>query len=969
MNRLTDPGSTSDRPEQGGGLRILYLEDNPVDAELTRFALDAGDTAFVLDVETQVAGAFARLNARPEYDLVLSDLSLPDGSGIDLLRRVRELQLPIPVVILTATGDQDAAVAALKAGADDYIVKRQGYLQRLPEALNTAVARFRDEVLRRSRFLRVLYAEDSAFDADLTRRHLAQHAPNIVLELVGHGEEVLERLPADRGEPIDFDVLMLDYNLPGINALEIVKVLGDERGLDIPVVLVTGQGNEEVASNAMRLGISDYLVKNSGYLVQLPSILENAVNRFQIVRDQARLRDSEARFRTIYNGVNDAILLLDPATLGILDANSRASEMFGYGREEAGTLPVEALFPPDHSAPEFDERVRKAMGGDPQVWETPAQAGGGRRFWVEVHVKPLVLQQITGALVVIRDVDDRKRAEERLRQSATVFESTLEGVVITDATGRITAINRAFSSITGYSEAEVLGRTPSILASGKHDADFYRVMWHSIEESGGWQGEIWNRRRNGEIYPQWLSISTVRDESGDLANFVGVFSDVSHIKASEEKLEHLSHYDPLTDLPNRRLLQSRLEHALEQARRHRDHLALLFLDLDRFKDINDGLGHPSGDELLRQLALRLRGRLRDEDTLARVGGDEFVVLIEQLERPEHIASVAQSLLEVFGTPFVLGDREVYVTGSIGISLYPDDASDLTGIMRNADTALYQAKAQGRNTYRFCTEALTRVAYERLSLEGKLHRALEQEEFELFYQPQVAVSDGSVVGMEALLRWHCPGEGLIGPNRFIGLAEETGLILPLGDWVLRTACGQLRRWLDRGGAPTRVAINLSARQFQQPDLEQRVRAALEDAGVPPAGLELELTESLIMTRAEQAIRAIQGLKEQGVHLAVDDFGTGYSSLAYLKRFTVDTLKIDRSFVRDVPEDRNDAAIVATVIAMAKALGIQVAAEGVETQAQLDFLRKHGCDTFQGYLFCPPLPVADLEHRLAAGADIA
>jgi diguanylate cyclase (GGDEF)-like protein/PAS domain S-box-containing protein len=1071
---------------QGVDVKVLYLEDNPVDAELTRYALDFGEQRFFIDVECQIAGAFERLERDPSYDLVLSDLNLPDGSGLDLLTRVHELRLPIPVVILTGTGDQDAAVMALKAGADDYIVKCPGYLQRLPDALETTVTRFRANLFRLPRFLRVLYAEDNGFDADLTRRHLAQHAPHIRMDIVHRGEEVLTRLAATGSGATAYDVLMLDYSLPGVDALEIVKELHDVRGMDLPVVLVTGQGSEDVASGAMRLGVSDYLIKHPGYLIQLPSVLENAFNRSETLRDQARLQDSEARFRAIYNGVNDAILLLEPASLEILDANARTQDLFGWPPEEMAGAPATVLFPPGTAGTEFADRAGTALSGEPQLWEGPVQTRSGQSFWVELHVKSLELQGATRILVVIRDVDarkraeealarserlyralfestgtalllvekdmtislvnsqtkllaglpasaapddrlisrfiapedrdrlmddhyrrragdqavpsqfefrfqvpngrkrwglasvalipetgqsivsviditDRKNAEERLRQSAAVFESTLEGVMITDAKGRITAINRAFTSITGYREEEVLGRDPHLLASGKHNTDFYRLMWRSIRDTGGWQGEIWNRRRNGETYPQWLSISAVRDENKTLTNYVGVFSDVSHIKESQQKLEHLSHYDPLTDLPNRRLLLSRLEHSLEQARRHSDRMALLFLDLDRFKDINDSLGHPAGDELLKQIAARMRSRLRDEDTLARLGGDEFVLLLEHLVRPESGASVAQTILEVVSTPFVLASREIYVTASIGISLYPDDARDVTGLMRNADTALYQAKAHGRNTYRFYTEALTRAAYDRLSLEGRLRRALEREEFEVFYQPQIAIRGGAMVGVEALVRWRCPDEGLIAPERFISLAEETGLILPLGDWVLRTACQQLRAWLYRGWGPVRLAVNLSARQFEQGDLAQRVKSILDETDVPPNAMELELTESVLMSQAERAVRTVRGLKDLGVRLAVDDFGTGYSSLAYLKRFTVDILKIDRSFVRDIPEDRNDAAIVATIIAMAKTLGIGVVGEGVETQHQLDYLRQQGCDLYQGYLVCPPVDAADLARR--------
>jgi diguanylate cyclase (GGDEF)-like protein len=387
------------------------------------------------------------------------------------------------------------------------------------------------------------------------------------------------------------------------------------------------------------------------------------------------------------------------------------------------------------------------------------------------------------------------------------------------------------------------------------------------------------------------------------------------------------------------------------------------VDLDLFKNVNDSLGHPAGDQLLKVVAQRIRQRLREEDTLARVGGDEFVVLLEHLRRAEDAAIVAQAILGVMSEPAALsGGHEVYVSGSVGVSLFPDDGGDATQLMRNADTALYQAKAQGRNTYRFYTEALTRAANDRLSLEARLRRGFERGELLLYYQPQVSIEDGRILGVEALLRWQSAEDGFITPDRFIPLAEETRLILPIGDWVLHTACAQLRSWIDEGCEPVRVAVNISSRQFEQKDLASSVRTALEQSGLPPELLELEITESAIMAQGEQAVEAIRELKALGVSIALDDFGTGYSSLAYLKRFAIDTLKIDRSFVRDIPEDRNDQAIAATIIAMARTLGIQVLAEGVETPEQLAFLCSHGCHAWQGFLFSRPVPAKDLVARL-------
>jgi diguanylate cyclase (GGDEF)-like protein/PAS domain S-box-containing protein len=556
----------------------------------------------------------------------------------------------------------------------------------------------------------------------------------------------------------------------------------------------------------------------------------------------------------------------------------------------------------------------------------------------------------------------RVRADTNLRQAAAVFENTREGVVITDLTPGILTVNRAYVRITGYEEAEVLGCNPSLLKSGRQDETFYQALWASLREVGHWQGEIWNRRKNGEIYPQLLTINTVNDAEGLPSHYVGVMTDISQLKQSEARLEHLAHYDPLTDLPNRLLLRSRLEHALERAERDRQQVAVLYIDLDRFKNVNDSLGHPVGDELLAALARRLRQRLREDDTLGRLGGDEFLVELENLERTQFAASVAQTLIQLLEQPFTLpSGHEVYVGASIGISLYPDDGDTVTELIKNADVAMYQAKEQGRNTARFYTPTLTVAANERLELEARLRRALANGEFVLHYQPQVDTRSGAVIGCEALVRWNSPEEGMISPARFIPLAEETGLIVPLGTWVLRTACIQAKAWLD-AGKPLRMAVNLSGRQLQQRDVVQRVAAILEETGLPAEYLKLELTESMIMGQGEQAAELLHALKSLGPRLSIDDFGTGYSSLAYLKRFPIDELKIDQSFVRDIPHDPNDMEIAAAIIALARNLNLKVMAEGVETAEQLDFLTRQGCHAYQGYLFSQPVPAEAFERLL-------
>jgi diguanylate cyclase (GGDEF)-like protein/PAS domain S-box-containing protein len=566
---------------------------------------------------------------------------------------------------------------------------------------------------------------------------------------------------------------------------------------------------------------------------------------------------------------------------------------------------------------------------------------------------------------VVSDITERHQADKRLRLAAAAIASTRDGIVITDLDVRVLAVNPAYTEITGYTEAEMLGKNPRLLQSGRHDRAFYQAMWASIHETGYWRGEVWNRRRNGELYPQWLTITIVRGRRGLASHYVGVLTDLSQIRYAEAQLEHLAHHDPLTDLPNRLLAHSRLAHALDQAQRHAQRIGVLIIDLDRFKTINDSLGHPAGDELLRILAQRLRERLRDEDTLARLGGDEFLVIMEYLHRPEEAAAVAQSLLRLLAKqPFHLpGGHEVFINASIGLSLYPEDGQTATELLQHADAAVYQAKEQGRSTYRFYTEALTQAANERLGLESRLRRALERGEFVLHYQPLVSVPMGRIIGVEALVRWQPPDGALVPPMRFIPLAEETGLIVALGEWVLRTACAQAKAWLE-AGSPLLLAVNLSARQFQTVDIVEQVRAVLADTGLPAVALELEITESTLMEQGQQAITTLNALKALGVRLAIDDFGTGYSSLAYLKRFPINKLKIDQSFVRDIPNDPGDMEIAAAIIALARTLRLEVLAEGVELPEQLVFLRAKGCDSYQGYLFSQPVPVAELGALLGA-----
>lgn len=555
-----------------------------------------------------------------------------------------------------------------------------------------------------------------------------------------------------------------------------------------------------------------------------------------------------------------------------------------------------------------------------------------------------------------------RSAEEAQRLASFVFQYAQEGIMITDAEGTILYVNPAFTAITGYTEEEVRGKNPRLLKSGRHDAFFYRQMWESVRRTGQWRGEIWNRRKNGEIYPEWLTISAIKNEKGHITHYIAVFTDITERKRYEEQIKHQALHDPLTDLPNRRLFHDRLAHAIREAKETKRKVAVLFLDLDRFKNINDTLGHILGDELLRHVAKRLSSCVPREGVLARIGGDEFAVLLPALTARAEAERVAKDIVDRFTQPIALGERSLYVSISVGISLYPDDGDDCPTLIKNADMAMYCAKEEGGNRYRFFTPGMHLETVQRWQLENGMRQALELGELRLVYQPQVEAQTGRMVGVEALLRWHHPEQGVMSPATFIPLAEETGFIVPIGDWVLRTACAQAKAWQEAGLPPIRVAVNLSARQFQEGRLEATVRRVLAETGLEPRFLELEITEGIMMTNHTQTVEQLHRLKALGVKVAIDDFGTGYSSLGYLKKFPIDTLKIDKSFIRDCIDVPEDAAIVKAVIALAKNLNIPVVAEGVENPRQLAFLCAEGCDVIQGYLYSPPVSAEEVAELL-------
>lgn len=551
---------------------------------------------------------------------------------------------------------------------------------------------------------------------------------------------------------------------------------------------------------------------------------------------------------------------------------------------------------------------------------------------------------------------------KRIRLAKQVIDSTSEAVVVTEQNGVIVDVNNAYLNVTGYERHELIGMNPNVNQSGKHDTAFYQQMWAQLATTGHWAGEIWDRRRNGEIYPKWLNINAIRNNRGVTTHYVGVFNDISEKKATEEKLRNLAFYDPLTSLANRALLRERIEKMLQGGQRGEQSAALLLIDLDGFKNVNDSLGHSAGDHLLIEVARRLEKRARKSDTVARLGGDEFCLLINSIDKPEKVASLAEQLIEVINEPITLESQSVHVGASIGVAFFPEDASSLDELFKHADIAMYQAKENGRNAYQFFLKEMNLRAMERLDLIHDLYKAMDALDFQLYYQPKFRIDDHSLIGMEALIRWPKEGGGMVSPAEFIPCAEETGLILPMGRWVLKEACCQTQRWNTRYGRELCVAVNLSTRQFQGEELYDDVMNVVGDADLAPHLLELEITESVLMSNAKSIINVIERFREQGISIAIDDFGTGYSSLSYLKHLPIDTLKIDQSFVRELESDTEDEAIVLAIISIAEKLGLKVVAEGVETEQQLKFLKQYRCDEAQGYLLGRPLPADEFEELL-------
>ena len=687
---------------------------------------------------------------------------------------------------------------------------------------------------------------------------------------------------------------------------------------------------------------------------------QDITQREQALRD---LTETKSLLEKTFASLHEAVFVVEPGSRTIVTCNAAVEEIFGYRPEELVGQGTEIL----HVDREHYERFARdydavlANAGTVQL-EYQMRRRDGRVFDSENTVTMIHPDEglaHTKVVSVVRDITARKQAAEQQRLTAMVFDNANEAIVIGDRERCIVYTNPAFQRMTGYATEEVQGRQAMFLDAGNYDEKFYRTMWETVDSQGHWQGEIFNRRRNGQTYPAWLSLGVVKDHDGKVVNYIGIATDLSEQRRLDERVRYLSIHDSLTGLLNREALAEHLGQAIAHSGRVRRSVAVLAINIDRFKMINDSLGHAMGDKLLKQVAERLQAVIRNGDSVARLAADQFVLVLAELAAPEDVSLVLEKISAGVARPQMIDGQELHVSFSMGVALYPRDGQDSAELVRNADVAMNRARVEGGGRYRFFTRQMHDQAMQRLTMETELRRALERGELAVWYQPQITVTGEKIVGAEALLRWKSPRYGQVSPAQFIPIAEASGLILPIGRWVLEQVAAQVRRWQQAGLLNGSVAVNLSARQFREAHLVESIRRVLDKEGLAAPSLELELTESVIMDNVAQAARILQELKEMGLRLSLDDFGTGYSSLSYLKRFPFDTLKIDRAFVRDITTDADDAAIADSIIALAHTMGMSVVAEGVETAEQLAHLRRRGCDLAQGYYCSPAIPPADFE----------
>ena len=933
---------------------------------------------YIISAATSGEKALEIAQRQPQPELILLDIKMPGMDGYSVLAKLKAepATADIPVIFVTALAETIDEEIGLKLGVADYITKPvNAELLRLRVQNQLELKRYRKSPI-------LLDAMRCLPPGEVPTLLVVDDVPENIHALLEVLKDDYRIMVANNGrKAIELaqgatppDLILLDIVMPDMDGVEVCRQIKmTPAGNRIPIIFITIVDSSEEKVHGFNVGAADYITKPFEIdevrarirthleLSRLRGFLEQLV-----AQRTALLEKSEEKYRTLADYSPNWEYWLAPDS-SYLYVSPACADISGYTPADFfadAHLMDKIIYPEDlpawhrYGPTNFTDKNKPT----PLVFRIRRQDGSER--WIE-HVCQFVYDAMghyTGCRGTHRDITERRRAEENLHLAAAVLENTTEGVVITDIQNNILSVNHAFTEITGFSAQEVIGRNPGALKSGRHERDFYQTMWRALDTVGAWQGEIWNRHKNGSVFPALFNINVIRNAQGVRTHHIAVFSDLSQLKRTEQKLDFLVHRDPLTELPNRVLFHELLFHAIQQSEQSHTRFALLFLDLVNFKMINESLGPSLGDKLLIEVANRLRALLPNVNAIARVGGDVFNIILEQHEHALGPDLVAKQLIDSFNQPFNVDGHQVYSRVSIGIAQYPEDGLDAETLQSHGDAALHQAKSQGRGLLRFFSPEMTTLAKARLALEADLRRAIQENELRLYYQPQIDLVNGQIVGFEALVCWQHPLRGMIPPSSFIPLAEECGLIVPLGEWVLKTACYQIKTWSLSRPALGQIAVNVSAVQLVQNNFAATVKAIINETGIQPEHLEIEITESSVMSNLTSAIETLCELKGLGVRLSIDDFGTGYSSLAYLQQLAVHKLKIDISFVRKILVNSADALIVQAVIALGHSLGLEIIAEGVEELAQAKYLRFLQCDVMQGFLVSKPLPVNEIEAFL-------
>lgn len=929
---------------------ILVIDQSLSDCEQIQKAFALQDTSPELVFTSTITDALSHIQTSAP-DVIISDYYLPDGDASILLSNSL-VHRKIPVIILTSKGNEKLAVEVIKHGAMDYLAKTPEAFISLPRSLKRNCREW-GNLKQQEQIKKDLVTSEARLAEAQSIAQMGNWEWNILTDKIYCSSEI-------------FTILGIAERIFE-NGFE--EVLGFVHNDDREMV---SDAIQNAIENLMAFVLEFRIVQPSGNEIvvksqgkAIPDKNGNVTHISGILQDITHSNETFKQLNLLAAALEasaDSIIITD-INGAIVWANPAMSRLSGYKYTELIGKTPNLWNSLSHDKALFEGLWKTILSGETWKSELINCKKNGDKYLEEQTITSVSNErgEISHFVSIKRDITKRKESEAKNLQAAQVFEHSIEGILICDSQNNIIRVNPAFSKITGYSEHDIIGKKPSILKSGQHDEEFFSDMWNHLNKSGVWQGEVWNRRKNGETYPELLTISTLKDNSDCIVEYIAIFADITDRKQDAEQIRRLAYYDSLTNLPNRALSHEILKNALALNNTANQLTGILNIDIDRFFNINETMGHDAGDQLLQIVARRIIRCNSEMEQTARISSDEFTIICPDISTPNALAKKAQKILNSIAEPIMLNKQEVFVTASIGISLAPTDGDNDAILFRSAESARNHAKREG-NSYQFFNDEINTQGFEQLVMKSSLRRALERNEFQLYYQPQIEISSGRIVGAESLIRWMHPDLGLVSPNKFIPILEETGLIIEVGEWVLKQACQQNKEWQTKGFTPIQIAVNLSPRQFRQKNLLSSIKTVLDETKLSAQWLELEVTESSIMDNPEEVADTLQSLHQLGIKLAIDDFGTGYSSLNYLKIFPIDVLKIDRSFIRDITFDKDDETIVKTIIAMGHNLGLKIIAEGAEEKAQLDIIKQYNCEWYQGYYCSKPIPANEFEQLL-------